>query len=106
MAFDLSRIFEGSNSKMGVTIQELKTFYGSFFRKNGNEFLIKGEEDPEIKIKISDFVEKFGFSTIPQFSIYLYQILVEQLNGYEIDMMDDEEFKHIGGPVLLNSIKN
>jgi len=99
-------LFEGANSKMGVTIQELKTFYHSYFKKNGNEFLIKGEEDPTLKFKISEFIDKFGFVSIPHFSIYLYQVLVEQLNGYEIDLMDEEEFKHIGGPILLNSIQN
>jgi hypothetical protein len=99
-------LFEGSQSKMGVTIQELKTFYYNFFNKNGDEFLIKGEEDPKLKPKIIEFIEKFGLSNIQAFQVYLYQVLVEQLNGYEIDVMDEEEFKHIGGPILLNSIKN
>jgi hypothetical protein len=104
--FSGGHLFEGSHSKMGVTIQELKTFYYNFFNKNGDEFLIKGEEDPKLKPKIIEFIEKFGLSNIPAFQVYLYQVLVEQLNGYEIDVMDEEEFRHIGGPILLNSTKN
>jgi hypothetical protein len=104
--FSGGHLFEGSHSKMGVTIQELKNFYYNFFNKNGDEFLIKGEEDPKLKPKIIEFIEKFGLSNIPAFQVYLYQVLVEQLNGYEIDVMDEEEFRHIGGPILLNSTKN
>ncbi len=88
-------------SKMGVTVPELKSFYHAFFRKNGEEFLIKGEEDKILKEKIESFVEKFGLSKIPDFDRYLYQILLEQMNGYEVDTMSDDDFRHIGGPILL-----
>lgn len=94
---------ESSAGKMGVTLTELKKFYHAFFRKNGEEYLIKGEEDPVLKQKLMAFVEKFGFSQIPNFEGYLNQILLEQMNGYEIDSMDDEEFQHIGGPIILNA---
>ena len=49
---------------------------------------------------------KFGLELIPRFDKYLYQIMLEQLNGYEIDGMTEEDFKHIGGPILLNHTKN
>lgn len=94
---------ESSAGKMGVTLQELKDFYHQFFNKNGEEYLIKGEESPILREKLSLFVEKFGFSQIPSFDKYLYQILLEQMNGYEIDSMESEEFRHVGGPILLNS---
>lgn len=97
---------ESSAGKMGVTVSELKTFYHQFFIKNGDEFLIKGEEDPILRQKTHEFMKKFGLETIPRFDKYLYQIMLEQLNGYEIDKMDEEEFKHVGGPILLNLTKN
>jgi hypothetical protein len=97
---------ETSAGKMGVTISELKNFYHSFFKKNASEYLIKGEEDPVLREKTSDFIKKFGLEQIPRFDKYLYQIMVEQLNGYEIDGMSEEEFKHIGGPILLNNTRN
>lgn len=92
--------------KMGVTISELKSFYHQFFKKNGEEYLIKGEEDPIMREKTKLFLEKFGLQVIPGFDKYLYQIILEQLNGYEIDNLDEEEFRHIGGPILLNNVKN
>ncbi len=32
--------------------------------------------------------------------------MVEQLNGYEIDNMSEEDFCHVGGPILLNLTRN
>ena len=92
--------------KMGVTLIELKNFYHAFFNKVGQEYLIKGEEDPVLRVKVLDFIKKFGLDTIPRFDKYLYQIMLEQLNGYEIDDMGEEDFKHIGGPILLNFTSN
>jgi hypothetical protein len=97
---------ESSAGKMGVTISELKVFYHKFFTKKNQEYLIKGEEDPVLRQKTLEFIKKFGLESVPRFEKYLYQIMVEQLNGYEIDNMQDEEFKHIGGPILLNLTKN
>lgn len=93
-------------SKMGISIKELKQFYHDFFSKNGEEYLIKGEEDKVLREKIHSFVEKFGLSKIPDFDRYLYQILLEQMNGYEVDTMSEEDFRHIGGPILLVAQSN
>lgn len=97
---------ESARGKMGVTVQELKAFYHSFFRKNGEEYLIKGEEDPILRTKVSEFIAKFGLQSIERFDKYLYQIMLEQLNGYEIDNMTEEDFQHVGGPILLNLTRN
>jgi hypothetical protein len=92
--------------KMGVTIGELKNFYHKFFHKQGEEYLIKGEEDPILRERTARFLERFGLHEIYGFDKYLYQIMLEQLNGYEIDNLSEDEFKHIGGPILLNNVKN
>ena len=97
---------DSTTAKMGVTIQEMKNFYHKFFTKNGGEYLIKGEEDPTLRSKSVEFKNKFGMQEISGFENYLYQIMVEQLNGYEIDDMVEEDYKHIGGPILLNYVKN
>jgi len=95
-----------SAGKMGVTVGELKAFYHQFFLKNGQEYLIKGEEDTILKEQTINFIKQFGFDQVPRFENYLYQVMVEQLNGYEIDNMETEDYKHIGGPVILNDSKN
>ena len=97
---------EETTGKMGITISELRNFYHTFFSKNGEEYLIKGEEDPTLRVKTAEFIKKFGLELIPRFDRYLYQIMLEQLNGYEVDGMTEEDFKHIGGPILLNYTNN
>lgn len=97
---------EENAGKMGVTVSELKSFYHKFFTKNGEEYLIKGEEDTILRDQTTAFIKKFGLELIPRFDKYLYQIMLEQLNGYEVDGMSEEEFKHIGGPILLNFTRN
>ncbi|MFP5385253.1 MAG: DUF6178 family protein [Bacteriovoracia bacterium] len=97
---------ESSHGKMGVTISELKKFYHLFFNKQNGEYLIKGEEDPVLRARTDEFIHKFGLELIPNFNKYLYQIMIEQLNGYSIDDMEEEDFAHIGGPILLNNVVN
>jgi hypothetical protein len=95
--------FERSEvSKMGVSLNELKAFYQRFFQKRGNEWLLKGEEDAQLAPVIDDFTKRFGLSDIPRFSSWLKQVIVEQMNGYEIDTMSDEDFRHVGGPLLFS----
>lgn len=97
---------DSARGKMGVTISELKEFYHKFFSKHGEDYLIKGEEDPALREQTLEFIKKFGLELIPDFNKYIYQIMVEQLNGYAIDSMEEEEFRHIGGPILLNNVVN
>lgn len=94
-----------ARGKMGVTLPELKAFYGKYFIKNGAEFLLRGENG-DLQEGLRKFTDQFGMSKIPQFPDYLFQVIVEQMNGYEIDDMDPEDFRHIGGPILLNQQKN
>ena len=94
------------HAKMGVKVAELKTFYQRFFFKRGEEYLLKSFEDEELGKLITEFCSQFGLVTVPRIENYFYQILVEQLNGYEIDNLDEEEFRHIGGPILLNESLN
>jgi hypothetical protein len=93
-------------AKMGVTIDELKEFYKKFFKANGTEWILKGEQDKTLLPLLTEFSERFGLSTIPSFPEWLMQVMVEQMNGYEIFDMSEEDFKHVGGPLILVSAKN
>lgn len=99
--------FSGTDvNKMGVTISELKEFFKEFFeQKDGEgEYALRSFDDDKMKVSLSDFVSKFGFASIDRFEQYFYGIISEHLSGYEFDTLDDEDFKHIGGPILLNSL--
>jgi hypothetical protein len=94
-----------ARGKMGVTLSELKAFYTRYFIKNGSEYLLKGENG-ELQGSLKSFTEQFGMANIPKFPEYLFQVIVEQMNGYEIDDMTPEDFQHVGGPILLNQKKS
>jgi len=103
--FALGHYERSDASRLGVRIDELKRFYQKFFLARDGEWLLKGE-DPELLKQIDEFTRRFGFEQVPRFGRWLMQVMVEQLNGYDIMNMDEEEFKHVGGPVLLINAKN
>ena len=103
--FSLGHFSGNDVNKMGVTTSELKEFYNQFFNKVGDEYIIKLLEDTELKKVLDDFILKFGFQLIPHFETYLYGVLSEHLSGYELDTLAEEDFVHIGGPILLNTLK-
>lgn len=100
--FSLGNFSEGNANKMGVTINELKKFTKLYFDKLENEYLIKPSNDEEIINNTNKFIEKFGFNEIPGIYDFIYGILNENLNGYELDDLAADDFKHVGGPIILN----
>lgn len=90
----------GSESpKMGVTIAELKKFYSEYFDKEDKEYEVKTIS--EIGPKINEFKEKFGMSNVKGIEKYVYSVIQDQMNGYEVDSLTDEDYAHIGGPIIL-----
>ncbi len=101
--------FSGTDvNKMGVSISELREFFKEYFIRNDSdgEYFLIPFDNVKMKNSLSEFIEKFGFSSINNFGEYFYGILSEHLSGYDFDTLGDEDFKHIGGPILLNSIPN
>jgi len=95
-------------NKMGVTISELKSFFKLYFTKKNedSEYVLLPLKSDKVKESIEKFIKNFGFNMIDNFENYLYGVLSEHLSGYEFDTLADEDFKHIGGPILLNSLPN
>jgi hypothetical protein len=100
--FSQGHFDKNDQPKMGVTVEELKLFYKRFFQQREGEWLLKGEEDPTLTPLLKGFAEKFGLSLVPRFDSWLRQVLVEHLNGYDIETMQLEDFKHVGGPLILS----
>lgn len=97
--------FSGTDvNKMGVTISELKVFFKNNFLLKDGEYIIHGLNHTDMKDQTRNFITLFGLDQIEFFEIYLHGILSEHLSGYDFDSLSDEDFKHIGGPILLNSL--
>ncbi|MEE3079907.1 MAG: DUF6178 family protein [Bdellovibrionota bacterium] len=86
-----------NSPKMGITTKEYKEFYGNYFE------LDKLNSD-KLRPMAKSFVDKFGLSEVNNIEGYLLQIIADQMNGYQMESLEDHEFKHIGGPIVLNNL--
>ena len=88
-------------NKMGLSINELKSFLKDYFDQQDGEYQLKDLSDELLSGQIIQFKTVFGFNEIENFDFYLHGILGEHLSGYEYDTLDEEDYKHVGGPILL-----
>ena len=87
--------------KMGLTIDEFKSFALKIVGTEGKFVLT-----PELYQKIQNFVVTFGLSNVSNIHNYLQILLTSALEGYEYEFMSDDDFKHIGGPIILSVYKH
>lgn len=88
-------------NKMGLTIEEFKNFALKVVGTQGKFVLT-----PELYQKIQNFVSTFGLSGVCNVHNYLQTLLTSSLEGYEFEFMSDDDFKHVGGPIILSVYKH
>ncbi len=93
---------DGSSAKLGLTIDEYKTFSQGIISPSEGKFILT----PELFKKIQNFVDSFGFNQVFDFNNYLQDLLKSQLEGYDLDHMAVEDYKHVGGPIILTLYKH
>ncbi len=99
--FFLGTYDEKNTSKLGLTIDEFKNFATKIITSDGKYTLT-----PELYKKIQNFAESFGLNLVFDFNNYLQDLLKSQLEGYDYSTMADEDYEHIGGPIILTIIKH
>lgn len=99
--FFLGTYDEKNVNKLGLTIDEFKNFALKIVTSEGKFVLT-----PELYKKIQNFAESFGLNQVFDFNNYIQDLLKSQLEGYEYETMDLEDFKHIGGPIILTIMKH
>jgi hypothetical protein len=99
--FFLGTYDEKNVNKLGLTIDEFKNFARKIISSEGKFILT-----PELYKKIQNFSEAFGLTQIFDFNNYIQDLLKTQLEGYEFDVMELDDFKHIGGPIILTIMKH
>lgn len=97
---------EKASQKMGVTIDELNSFVRKFGYKEGKEYLMHPFESDLFSSVLGKFLDSFGLSEIKNFDHYLYGILTEHLNGYEIDNLTFDDYEHVGGPIIFRHLNH
>ena len=84
--------------KLGLTLDEFK----SLIRIILTEDMTLNWEN--VASHFSKYKEQFGLSEVPYFDQYLRELLIAQLEGYDYPHLEEEEFAHVGGPILLKPI--
>lgn len=90
--------FEADSKKLGVSVADFQKVYQMYFDASGTM-----TTDEKLKKEITAFAEKFGLAEVHNFKNYMFACFLDNLEGYEIDGLSDEEYKHIGGPIIFNS---
>lgn len=83
--------------KMGLLIAEYKKFMEQILNEKGEL-----TSSSSLSTSIDAFIKQFGMSTIPDFREYICLLLKDQVGGYDYQSLADDDFKHVGGPILLN----
>lgn len=87
-----------NGGKLGLTMSEFRIFISKVL--NSSQDLLDFEE---LKNSLTSFLALYGLSEIEGKDKYLYSLLKNQLEGYDYQNMGDDEFIHVGGPILLHA---
>ncbi|MCO4793386.1 MAG: hypothetical protein KC493_06735 [Bacteriovoracaceae bacterium] len=93
--FVLGNFDKENVNRMGLTVDEYKRFSDGLMADG------KVDKNSENGQKIDAFIEKFGMNNVLGLDNYLLGILTEQMEGYDYTNLSTEDFKHVGGPILL-----
>ncbi len=95
--FRLGHFKDGMPQRMGLTIDEFKTFVAPFTNEEGEISL-----SDDLKEGIKVFLTTFGMDQIAGMEAYFAYLVQSHLDGYDYQGLAFDEFKHVGGPILLN----
>lgn len=84
-------VLDGESGKIGVSVEELKVFARKVMT-----------EDEKLNNKISEFSKSFGLDQVHHINEYFKILINFHLSGYDLTNLSDDEFRHVGGPLLLN----
>lgn len=91
--YSLDKFSSADGPKMGVTIDEYKEFSRKFI-----------ENEEALKETIDGFLSQFGLSEVNGAEVYLFDITMDQMSGYVLADLTEDEFKHLGGPIIFNTL--
>jgi hypothetical protein len=92
---------DATSAKLGLTVDEYRIFSQNIISSDGKFVLT-----PELFKKIQNFAETYGLNQVFDFNNYLQDLLKSQLEGYDLEGMADEDYKHVGGPIILTIMKH
>lgn len=87
---------ETDDKKLGLTPKEYIKFASLF--TDGEDLL----PEKDLIASLDEFIKKFGLERVDAISAYLCKLLEQHISGYDFKNLPEGDFKHVGGPILLN----
>lgn len=97
--FHLGHLKENSAEKLGLTIDEFRRFASWLIDEEGNLSF-----NDDVKKQLFSFLKSFGLDTISNIEEYFINLFKRHIEGYDYKNLDEHEFKHVGGPIILNNL--
>lgn len=86
---NLGKLNSEDDKKLGITVEEF------------NEVLFKIKND---EVNIPQFLKSFGMDKVTLANEFLEYLIDDHLGGYDLAELQLEDYKHVGGPLILNYI--
>ncbi len=99
--FDLGHFDEEGTGKMGVKLSDLKLFTSKYFSDENEAKFLESQKKVFLK-SFKEFQARFGFVQMNELDSYFFTLLNEHLAGYNYKTLTEDEYAHIGGPILLD----
>ncbi len=84
--------------KLGLSLEEFKELTQIIL---DNELKVDWKKTAPL---FDEYKSQFGLSEVPNFNEYMQELLAGQLEGYDYPNLLEEEFAHVGGPILLKPL--
>lgn len=98
--FSLGQYQQTEHNKIGLSFTELKKWAHDYLDKKNENYALN--KNSKIGDEILKFKKQFGFEKLAFFENYLLELTDFHLSGYDYDALKFEDYKHIGGPIILN----
>lgn len=95
--FILGHYKDANSHKMGLTLSDFREFVKIFFTPSGE--LIKDDKNMR---GLRDFFKNYGLDSIYRIEEYFLSVLCAHLEGYDFLELKENDYKHIGGPIILD----
>ncbi|MBI2522442.1 MAG: hypothetical protein HYV97_18625 [Bdellovibrio sp.] len=93
----LGVLHDQSSGKMGLTVDEYRKFLDTALHPTGEL-----RERESVIGHLKAFTKQFGLDIVPDIEDYLYILLKMQIEGNQVSSLKDIDYRHVGGPIILN----
>ena len=87
-----------NSKKLGIMIKDFK----NFMKMISSESMVFNPYSDSLDVYLDKFVSEFGFNKLKGFKDYFLEVLANNLEGYEFASISHDDFKHVGGVILLS----